>query len=136
MNASKINKKIILFDGVCNMCNQFVYIIIKLDYKNQFVFTSLQGGKGQEIISSFKIDSNKLDSIILLNKNQLESKSQAVISIITSLNIIFKLLSILKIIPKNILDIAYDFIAKNRYKAFGKRDNCSIPDEKYKSRFI
>ena len=129
------NKHIIFFDGVCNMCNSFVRLIIKLDYKEQFIFCPISSKKGQKIINKFKLDLKKIDSIILLKNNKITLKSKAIIEILVSLNLFFKFLLLMKIIPPKLLDRQYDFIAKHRYKLFGKTEYCIIPDEKHKSRF-
>jgi predicted DCC family thiol-disulfide oxidoreductase YuxK len=130
------NKDIILFDGMCNMCNTFVNFIIKLDKKEQFLFSPISGKKGQELAKKFNLNQKKIDSIILLSDNKIKIKSDAAIQIIASLSIFFKPFIILKIIPKKVLDFKYDFIAKNRYRFFGKRNTCSIPTKKNLARFI
>lgn len=129
------DKHIIFFDGVCNMCNSFVRLIIKLDYKEQFIFCPISSKKGQKIINKFNLELKKIDSIILLKNNKITLKSEAVIKILVSLNLFFRFFLILKILPSKLLDLIYDFIAKYRYKLFGRKESCIIPDEKYKSRF-
>ena len=129
------NKHIIFFDGVCNMCNSFVRLIIKLDYKELFVFCPISSKKGQKIINKFNLELKNIDSIILLKNNKITLKSEAVIEILVSLNLFFRFFLILKILPSKLLDLIYDFIAKYRYKLFGRKESCIIPDEKYKSRF-
>tara|TARA_B110000858_G_scaffold66755_1_gene77542 strand:+ start:609 stop:1013 length:405 start_codon:yes stop_codon:yes gene_type:complete len=129
------NKHIIFFDGVCNMCNSFVRLIIKLDYKEQFIFCPISSKKGQKIINKFSLDLKNIDSILLLKNNKITLKSEAVIEILVSLNLLFRFFLILKILPSKLLDLIYDFIAKYRYKLFGRKESCIIPDEKYKSRF-
>ena len=129
------NKHIIFFDGVCNMCNSFVRLIIKLDYKEQFIFCPISSKKGQKIINKFNLELKNIDSIILLKNNKITLKSEAVIEILVSLNFFFRFFLILKILPSKLLDLIYDFIAKYRYKLFGRKESCIIPGEKYKSRF-
>ena len=129
------DKHIIFFDGVCNMCNSFVRLIIKLDYKEQFIFCPISSKKGQKIINKFNLELKNIDSIILLKNNKITLKSEAVIEILVSLSLLFRFFLILKILPSKLLDLIYDFIAKYRYKLFGRKESCIIPDEKYKSRF-
>jgi predicted DCC family thiol-disulfide oxidoreductase YuxK len=129
------DKHIIFFDGVCNMCNSFVRLIIKLDYKEQFIFCPISSKKGKKIINKFNLELKNIDSIILLKNNKITLKSEAVIEILVSLNLFFRFFLILKILPSKLLDLIYDFIAKYRYKLFGRKESCIIPDEKYKSRF-
>ena len=130
------NNNIIFFDGMCNMCNSFVNLIIVIDKKKKFLFSPISGKKGQEIVKLYGLNNKKIDSIILLSNNEIKVKSDAAIQIITSLNIFFKVFFIFKIIPKIFLDFIYDFIAKNRYRYFGKRNSCSIPKKEHLSRFI
>lgn len=130
------NNNIIFFDGMCNMCNSFVNLIIVMDKKKKFLFSPISGKKGQEIVKLYELNNKKIDSIILLSNNEIKVKSDAAIQIITSLNIFFKVFFIFKIIPKIFLDFIYDFIAKNRYRYFGKRNSCSIPKKEHLSRFI
>ena len=129
------DKHIIFFDGVCNMCNIFVRLIIKLDYKEQFIFCPISSKKGQKIINKFNLELKNIDSIILFKNNKITLKSEAVIEILVSLSLLFRFFLILKILPSKLLDLIYDFIAKYRYKLFGRKESCIIPDEKYKSRF-
>lgn len=131
------NKKIIVFDGVCNFCNSAVLKIIKHDSKNLFIFTSLQSEIGKEITNSLNIDTTKIDSIILFEtENNFHIKSNAALRILHLLGGFWKLTSIFKILPVSFRDSIYNYIAKNRYKWFGKKDNCMIPTQEMKSKFI
>jgi len=131
------SKKIILFDGVCNFCNSTVLKIIKHDSKGLFVFTSLQSKIGKEITNSLNIDTTKIDSIILFEtENNFHIKSNAALRIMHLLGGFWKLTTIFKILPVSFRDSVYNYIAKNRYKWFGKKDNCMVPSEEIKSKFI
>jgi predicted DCC family thiol-disulfide oxidoreductase YuxK len=131
------NKKIILFDGVCNFCNSTVLKIIKHDSKDLFIFTSLQSEIGKEITNSLNIDTRKVDSIILFEtENNFHIKSNAALRIMDLLGGFWKLTTIFKILPVSFRDSVYNYIAKNRYKWFGKKDNCMIPTQEIKSKFI
>ncbi|WP_299713328.1 thiol-disulfide oxidoreductase DCC family protein [uncultured Tenacibaculum sp.] len=131
------DKKIIIFDGVCNLCNQSVLKVIKLDKKNAFLFTSLQSEIGKEILEHLKIDTSKIDSIILLDpKGKYYIKSSAALKIMSSFNGFWKLTQIFWLIPKALRNLVYDFIAKNRYKWFGKKDQCMIPTPELTSKFL
>ncbi len=131
------DKKIILFDGVCNLCNQSVLKVIKLDKKNAFLFTSLQSETGKEVLEYLKIDTSKIDSIILFDpKGKYYIKSSAALKIMSSFNGFWKLTQIFWLIPKALRNLVYDFIAKNRYKWFGKKDQCMIPTPELTSKFL
>lgn len=129
------NKKIILFDGVCNLCNNSVNFIIRRDIKSIFLFAPLQSNFGEVLTAKMNIP-QKIDSIILISENKYYIKSDAVIEIIKQLKWYWRMLIIIKILPLKFRDFLYDFIANSRYKWFGKRYSCMIPDENVKSRFL
>ena len=131
------NNKIILFDGVCNLCNKSVIKIIKNDKKNAFIFAALQSKSGNKIISKLGIDTTKIDSIILYESgNSYDVKSTAVIKIMNDFGGFWSFTKILLIFPENFRDLIYDFIAKNRYKWFGKNRSCMIPTKELKAKFL
>ena len=131
------NKKIILFDGVCNLCDNTVQFIIKHDKKDIFRFVALQSDLGQEIIKHIGIDTAKTDSIILYEPGHAYYyKAQAALNIANNLGGIYSLLNIFSILPNGITNNIYDYIAKNRYKWFGKKDACMIPTPELKSKFL
>lgn len=131
------NNYLILFDGVCNLCNNSVQYVIKHDKKKIFLFTSLQGEIGRNIINHFNIDTNKVDSILLFTPDKkIYAKSTAALKIALKLNIPVKLLSIFFIVPTFIRDAVYSYIAKNRYKWFGKKEACYIPTPELNNRFL
>jgi predicted DCC family thiol-disulfide oxidoreductase YuxK len=131
-------KKVILFDGVCNLCNNSVQYVIKHDKKNHFMFAPLQSIVGMSIIKKFNIDTNKMDSILLYDpdKNTLNYKSTAALKIASHLGVPTNVLRVFFIIPAFIRNWIYDFIAKNRYKWYGKKDACMIPTPELKSKFL
>ena len=131
------DKQVILFDGVCNFCNNSVLKVIKYDTKNRFVFTAIQSDKGKEIINYLNIDVTKVDSIILYNPRiSYDVKSSAAIKIMNQFGGFWKASYIFWIFPEVIRNKVYDFIAKNRYKWFGKKDNCMIPSKKIREKFL
>lgn len=131
------NKKIILFDGVCNLCNSAVQYIIERDKKDVFRFVALQSELGQEICNYIGIDTKKVDSIILYEPGiAYNLKSEAALKIATEFNSIYSLLSLFKIFPQNSRDAIYDYIAKNRYKWYGKKETCMIPTPELRAKFL
>ena len=131
------NKALILFDGICNLCNASVQYVIEHDKKNKFVFASLQSNLGQEVLRTYNINPNETDSIILYRKGKgVVTKSTAALIIAKYLGLPSNLLSIFLIIPAFIRNTVYSFIAKNRYKWYGKQDNCWIPTPELKAKFI
>lgn len=131
------NKKIVLFDGVCNLCNSSVQFIIKNDKNDVFRFASNQSEIGKEIMKSTNIDFSKTDSIILLNtKSDVLIASQAVFKIAKELSGCYHFIYYFNFLPKQLTDFLYKFIAKNRYKWFGKQENCIIPKPEFNSKFL
>lgn len=128
--------QIILFDGLCNLCNSSVQFIIKRDKKKQFRFASLQSSFGTKQLHAFGLSVNELHSIILVNKESYLQKSDAALEIAQNLQQPWPLFYAFKIIPRFFRDWIYDLIAKNRYSWFGKKDSCMIPTQELKSRFI
>ncbi len=125
------NKKVVLFDGVCNLCNGFVAKAIRLDKKQEFTFVSIQSETGSKILKHLQIDPSKTDSIVLyIPESQHYIKSSAVLKTLNSFGGVWKLMQIFWIVPKPIRDIIYDFIARNRYKWFGKNENCEVSSKK------
>ncbi|MEB3800317.1 DUF393 domain-containing protein [Flavobacterium columnare] len=130
------DKQIILFDGVCNLCNYWVQYIVERDHNDIFRFVALQSELGQEILKYLGINNRNIDSIILYIPNQAYYyKSEAVLEIAKKLSV-FNWLSIFKIIPTALRDPLYDFVAKNRYKWYGKKETCMIPTPELKAKFI
>ncbi|MFT5715562.1 MAG: putative DCC family thiol-disulfide oxidoreductase YuxK [Flavobacterium sp.] len=131
------NKKVILFDGVCNLCNTAVQFIIKHDKKDLFRFVALQSELGQSIVKHIGVDTKNMDSIILYEPGvAYYVKSVAALEIAKRLRGVIALISIFKILPTGLKDSVYDYIAKNRYKWFGKREHCMIPTAELKSKFL
>ncbi|MGB0981304.1 MAG: thiol-disulfide oxidoreductase DCC family protein [Winogradskyella sp.] len=132
------NKQLILFDGVCNLCNSAVLFAIKRDKKNRFLFAPLQSKIGTELIKAFNIDTLKIDSILLYNpiKHNIYYKSTAAILIAKRLGFPINVMIIFYIIPAFIRNWVYSFIAKNRYKWFGKKESCMLPTPKLMAKFL
>lgn len=133
-----MNKEhIILFDGVCNMCNSSVNFVIDRDKSKIFKFAALQSFAGEKLISMYQMPQIKeYDSVILLKRGKVYKKSSAALEILRDLNGIWPLLYVLKLIPPFVRDMLYDLIAKNRYRLFGLKDTCRIPDPGIKERFL
>lgn len=131
------HKKIILFDGVCNLCNGAVQFIIKRDDKDIFRFAALQSEVGKQLTSARSIDTEKVDSIILIEPGvAYYTKSTAALKIANELGGIWPAMSIFQWLPQSIRNIVYDFIARNRYKWYGKKEACMIPTPELQSKFL
>jgi len=131
------HKKIILFDGICNLCNSAVQYIIKRDKNDEFRFATLQGEIGQQLINERNIDTTKLDSIILIEPGiAYYSKSTAALEISQSFGGFWKMAYVLKLIPKQLRNIVYDWVARNRYGWYGKQEECMVPTPELKAKFL
>jgi predicted DCC family thiol-disulfide oxidoreductase YuxK len=131
------HKKIILFDGLCNLCNASVQFIIKRDTKDVFRFVSLQSNLGQKLLQQLPISTQKIDSIILYESDKVfYYKSKAIFEIVNNIGGIFYCLLIFKWLPIAITNTIYDYIAKNRYRWFGKKEQCLVPTKDLQSKFL
>ncbi|WDF65594.1 thiol-disulfide oxidoreductase DCC family protein [Flavobacterium sp. KACC 22763] len=131
------NKKIVLFDGVCNLCSSAVQFIINHDKKDIFRFVSLQSDLGVLICKHLGISFSKMDSIILYDpKTAYFYKSSAIIEIAKNFGGLWKLTPIFRIVPIFISDRIYDYVAKNRYNWYGKKESCMIPTPELKAKFL
>ena len=125
-----------MFDGICNLCNQSVQFVIEHDSKNQFRFASLQSDFGQDFLKKNKLEAIQFDSIVFIEDDQFYTKSSAALKIAKYLDGITSWLTIFMIVPKPLRDIVYSFIAKNRYRWFGKNESCWLPTKELKAKFI
>ena len=131
------NKKIILFDGVCNLCDSAVQFVINHDKKDVFRFVSIQSELGQEILKHIGVNPANIDSVVLYEPGiAYYYKSAAALQIAKNLGGLLHFGTIFKIIPTGISNLLYDYVAKNRYKWYGKKEQCMIPTEELKSKFL
>ncbi|WP_420399790.1 thiol-disulfide oxidoreductase DCC family protein [Flagellimonas sp.] len=131
------NKKLILFDGVCNLCNGAVQFIIQRDKKDVFRYAALQSEIGEKFIAERGIDTSKVDSIILIEPGVAYFvKSDAALRIGQEFGGLWKALAIFTWIPKVFRDAIYNLIAKNRYRWFGRKDACMIPTPELQAKFL
>ena len=135
MNHVNLNKKIILFDGDCNLCNKYVNLIIRYDPKDNFRFATIKSQIGQNIIKDLNLINIQEDTLLLIKKKSIYIKSDAVIRILSCLQFPINMLSLISLIPRFIRDYFYDIIAKNRKKIF-KTKECLLPNKKNRERFL
>jgi predicted DCC family thiol-disulfide oxidoreductase YuxK len=127
---------IFLFDGVCNFCNGAVDFIIQHEKAPEILFASLQSEEAQNILNSLGMDLSKMDTSYVFVNNILLQKSEGALYLAKYLKKPWSFLSILKIFPTKFLNIFYDFISKNRYRFFGKKESCRLPTASEKERFL
>lgn len=132
----EISNPIVLFDGVCNLCNSTVTFIIRRDQEKIFRFAPLQSPVGEEIKMACGLPKDELDSVILKVDGKVYKKSDAALQIARRLDGLWPLFFVFYLIPSVLRDPIYDLVARYRYRWFGKRESCMIPDSDLRSRFL
>jgi predicted DCC family thiol-disulfide oxidoreductase YuxK len=127
---------IVLFDGVCNLCSGSVQFILRRDRGARFRFASLQSPAGRELLARLAIDSAGIDSVVVIEGERWFKESDAALRIARHLGGLWTLLTVLRLIPRPLRDRAYRFIARHRYRWFGKRDTCWLPTPELRGRFL
>ena len=127
---------IIVFDGVCHLCNSFVNFLIRNDRHDRLRFSTLQSASGLDVNNEMKKNISETDSIALVTDGKIYFRSTAVLRTMRRLGGGWKLFYVFTIVPEPLRDWVYDVVAKNRYKWFGRKDVCMVPDEKAKKKFI
>ena len=127
---------ILLFDGHCNLCNAWVKLIVNRDTAKTIRFATLQSAAGRRLLEKHKIDVNYTDSLVFFEEENFSVSSTAVLRIYSYLDGWERHLQLLAVVPRPVRDALYHFIAKYRYKWFGRREQCMIPSQELKERFL
>lgn len=135
-DINPLRNPVILFDGVCNLCNRTVQFVIKRDKRNIFRFAALQSEAGQQILQNYKQDASDFSSFILFTDDVIYTKSTAALMVAKKLGSPWSLLYSLIIIPAFIRNSIYSFIAKRRYQWFGRTETCQLSDKAINSFFF
>ena len=130
------DKAVVLFDGVCNLCNGAVDFIIRHDAKGRIMFASLQSETGQQLLEHYRLPKDEFESMVLLKQGKLYQKSNAALAIAGELSGAWPLLSNFSVLPVSLRDAMYNFLARNRYRFFGKKETCRLPTPEERSRFL
>lgn len=130
------DRPVVLFDGICNLCNSSVRFILKHDTREQFLFSSLQSDASKKLLLHLNYKIREMNSILLVENGQIHEKSDAVLKIADGLRFPWNLATAIRVLPKKQRDKLYDFVARNRYKWFGKKDRCVYIMNTYENRFI
>ncbi len=136
MSHKEEKHPVVLFDGVCNLCNRSVRFILARDPGGIFKFAPLQSDAGKNIIKRFNIPSDKYGSFVFLENGVFYTKSTAALRLLNKLGGFWQLLYFLIVIPAPLRDAVYDLMAKNRYKWFGRTDECMVPTPEIRGRFL
>lgn len=131
-----MNKPILLFDGVCNVCNASVDFVLRKDLSKSIMFASLQSDVGKKLLTQYGLNPNELSTVVLIYKNQAFTKSSAVLQTAKIMGFPWNLSAIFFLIPKFVRDFFYTQFAKRRYRWFGKKETCRMPTPAEKLRFL
>jgi predicted DCC family thiol-disulfide oxidoreductase YuxK len=131
-----VGHPIILFDGICNLCNSSVDFVIDRDPEARFRFASLQGETGHEFLRRHDFAAATMDSVVLIEGDRMFVRSTAALRIARRLPFPWPLFSIFFILPAPLRDFFYDLIARNRYRWFGRRESCRMPTPELQTRFL
>jgi predicted DCC family thiol-disulfide oxidoreductase YuxK len=129
-------KPVVLFDGVCNLCNGFVQTLIRLDPQAKFQFASLQSEFGQDVMRKAQLPLNELNTVILYDNGTIFTHADVPLEIARRLGGFWKLFLVFKIVPRILRNRLYNWVARNRYRWFGQRESCMIPTPELRQRFL
>lgn len=132
----EIDDKIILFDGVCNYCNGMVNFVLRQDRKKNIRFGTLQSAEGQKLLLKYNLPKDNFDSFVFIENGKAYLRSTAALKVMGHLPWYWKWTQVFWVIPQFVRDALYNFIARRRYKWFGKRDVCMIPSPEVRNRFL
>jgi predicted DCC family thiol-disulfide oxidoreductase YuxK len=127
---------IVLFDGVCNLCNGVVQFILRRDHRGRIHFASLQSAFGQAFLKKEGLPSDAFNSFIYIHRGKPFDRSSGFLQLMRDLGGVYRLFTVCLIVPKTLRDGVYNWVASNRYGMFGKRESCYLPEPKWQSRFI
>ncbi len=132
---------LVLYDGVCGLCNRSVRAVLKADSEKIFQFAALQSATGQRCLARYGHGTDRLESLILIVDYETPSerillKSEAALFVTRQLGGFWRAWRAAGILPRSFLDMVYESVARNRYRWFGKLDSCPLPDERHRHRFI
>jgi predicted DCC family thiol-disulfide oxidoreductase YuxK len=132
---------VVLYDGVCGLCNRLVQFILKRDTTDRFRFASLQSDFAQQLMTRHGVDPHDLDTVYVvkdhgLSNERLLARSDAILFMLSQLGSIWKLSSVGRVLPRALRDAVYKIVARNRYRVFGKHESCMLPEPKHRAKFL
>ncbi|MCC6463224.1 MAG: thiol-disulfide oxidoreductase DCC family protein [Saprospiraceae bacterium] len=133
---SNFNFPVLLFDGVCNLCNASVQWILAHDKTGRFRFAALQSDAGQALLARFGLEQENFDTVVLVEGEQIFTRSDAALEVLRRVGSPWSWLSVLRWMPRPLRDRVYNWIARNRYRWFGRQQECWLPQPEWKARFL
>ncbi|MFD1585357.1 thiol-disulfide oxidoreductase DCC family protein [Halorientalis brevis] len=135
--ADDLDTPVLLFDGVCNLCNSFVRFVVRFDAEGTFRFAPLQSAIGEELLARYDLepDDETFDTVVLVEDGEAYTRSTAALRVARRLDGPWPLLYPLVYLPRRLRDGIYDLVAKYRYRVFGSKDECPMPDPELRERF-
>jgi predicted DCC family thiol-disulfide oxidoreductase YuxK len=127
---------VVVFDGVCGLCNATVDFLMRRDRRKRLRFASNQSAAGRALLARFGVDPEDVRTVYLIEGDRLSRKSSAALRIARTLGLPWKLAYALVIVPRFLRDAVYDWVARNRYKWFGKKETCRLPTPEERARFL
>jgi predicted DCC family thiol-disulfide oxidoreductase YuxK len=134
--SDALPENIVIFDGVCNLCEFSVNFIFEHDSAGHFSFTPAQSPLGASLLRRFGINTSRLDTVVLVRGERAFTRSAAALEIASRLDMPWNLLTVFQAVPEPLRDMIYDLIAQNRYQLFGKKEECMVPSEELRRRFL
>jgi predicted DCC family thiol-disulfide oxidoreductase YuxK len=129
-------KPTIFFDGICNLCSGFVQFMIGIDPGAKFQYASLQSEAGQAMLKQFNMPTQEINTVVLLHQGQIYTHADVALQIARLLGGWYRLFLVFSVFPRPLRNVVYNWIARNRYRWFGKSESCMIPTPELKSRFL
>ncbi len=129
-------RQIIVFDGVCTLCNRGVAFLLAHEHDHLIRFAAAQSTAGRELLSEFGLDPENLASFVFIQGGTAHFRSDAALRVARHLRLPWRMFRVLRIIPRPLRDWVYDLIARRRYRWFGKRESCMVPTPEMRSRFL
>lgn len=134
--ASRPNTAIVVFDGICHLCNGWVQFLLRVDRRGLYRFASMQSETGRGLLRAHGLDPDDPSSFLLLREGRARTDSDAILDVLTGLGGPWRAFGVLRAVPRALRDPAYRFIARHRYRLFGKRDVCMMPTPETAARFV
>ncbi len=134
--ADRVDRPVLLFDGVCNLCHASIRAIVRLDAEGKILFAPLQSEVGREMLDRQGLTPDYFDSVVLVESDGHYTKSTAALRVCRYLDGPVPLLYPLIFLPRGLRDAVYDLVAEHRYQVFGKREECSVPEQHVRERFL